>query len=412
MKQNILTRFLNYISIDTQSNPDSETIPSTKFQILFAQQLVNELKALGIENTYLDKYGYVMAKISANTAKQVPAIGFIAHMDTAPGISGKVVNPQITENYDGNLIILNEEKDIILDPQVFPELLSYKGKTIIHTDGTTLLGADDKAGIAEIMTAVEYIQQHPEFEHGDICIGFTPDEEIGTGINNFDVQKFGADYAYTVDGGKIGELEYENFNAAIANIQIQGLDIHPGMAKDKMINSQLIGIEIEYLLPKEAKPEYTENYEGFFLLTHLQGSVEHTVMQYIIRDHDKKLFEQKKQFLSDIVEDLNNQYGKQLISCEIKNQYCNMREKIEEVPFMIEIAKKAISEANVTPVVVPIRGGTDGARLSFMGLPCPNIFTGGHNFHGKYEYVVLESMEKASQTILNIISLFWKEISV
>lgn len=409
MKQNILNRFLRYIAVDTQSNPDSKTIPSTKSQTIFAQQLVNELKALGIKNVSLDKCGYVMAKIPANTTKKNPVIGFIAHMDTAPGMSGKVINSQITENYNGDPIILNKEKNIILDPKLFSELPFYKGQTIIHTDGTTLLGADDKAGITEIMTAIEYIQQHPEFKHGDICIGFTPDEEIGTGIDNFDVQKFAADYAYTIDGGKIGELEYENFNAAVANIQIQGLDIHPGIAKDKMINSQLIGMEIERLLPEREKPEHTENYEGFFLLTHFQGSIEHTVMQYIIRNHDKKLFEQKKQFLSDIVGKLNNQYGKKLISCKIKDQYYNMREKIEDVPFMIEIAKKAMLEANVIPVIVPIRGGTDGARLSFMGLPCPNIFTGGHNFHGKYEYVVLESMEKASQTILNIITLFAKE---
>lgn len=410
MKQNILTRFLNYIAVDTQSNPDSEIIPSTKSQNLFAQQLVNELKALGIENASVDKYGYVMAKISANTDRKIPAIGFIAHMDTAPGISGKSINPIITKNYDGNPIVLHKERNITLDPKLFPELLSYKGKTIIHTDGTTLLGADDKAGIAEIMSAVEYIGQHPEIEHGDICIGFTPDEEIGTGINNFDVQKFGADYAYTIDGGEIGELEYENFNAASAQIYIQGLDIHPGMAKEKMINSQLIGMEIERQLPLVEKPEYTEGYEGFFLLTHFQGGIEHTVMQYIIRDHDKKLFEHKKQLLLKLIEQLNNQYGIKLISCEMKDQYYNMREKIEEVPFMIDIAKNAMIQADVMPKVVPIRGGTDGARLSFMGLPCPNIFTGGHNFHGKYEYVVLESMEKASQTILNIIALYAKEL--
>jgi tripeptide aminopeptidase len=411
MKQNILNRFLRYIVVDTQSNPDSETIPSTKSQTIFAQQLVNELKTLGIENVSLDEYGYVMARIPTNTTKKIPAIGFIAHMDTAPGMSGKVTNPQITENYDGSPIILNKEKNIILDPQLFPELTFYKGQTIIHTDGTTLLGADDKAGIAEIMTAVEYIQQHPEFEHGDICIGFTPDEEIGTGIDNFDTQKFGADYAYTIDGGEIGELEYENFNAAVANIQIQGLDIHPGMAKGKMINSQLVGMEIERMLPQMEKPEHTQDYEGFFLLTHFQGCIEHTVMQYIIRDHDKALFEQKKQLLLSIIENLNTKYGENLISCKMKDQYFNMREKIEDVPFMIEIAKKAMLKANVVPVIVPIRGGTDGARLSFMGLPCPNIFTGGHNFHGKYEYVVLESMEKANQTILNIITLFAKEES-
>ena len=406
MQQKILARFLNYIAMDTQSDPDSETIPSTKTQTLFAQQLLGELKVLGINDASVDEYGYVMAKIPANTMKKIPAIGFIAHMDTAPGMSGKNIHPVITENYDGKPIILHKEKNIILDPQLFPELLSYKGKTIIHTDGTTLLGADDKAGIAEIMTAIEYIKQHPELEHGDICIAFTPDEEIGTGIDNFDVKKFGADYAYTIDGGEIGELEYENFNAASAQIYIQGLDIHPGMAKDKMINSQLIGMEIERLLPSMDKPENTDSYKGFFLLTHFQGSIDYTVMQYIIRDHDRGLFENKRQILLDIIDKINNQYGMKLISCKMQDQYYNMREKIEEVPFVVEIAKEAMRLAGVTPKIVPIRGGTDGARLSFMGLPCPNIFAGGHNFHGKYEYVVLESMEKATQTILNVISLF------
>lgn len=409
MKEKILTRFLHYIAIDTQSDPNSKEVPSTKSQGVFAEQLLNELKELTVENASVDRFGYVTAKIPSNTDKKVPAVGFLAHIDTAPGMSGKVTNPQIVKKYDGNSIIINKEKNLVLDPQLFPELTSYKGQTIIHTDGSTLLGADDKAGIAEIMTAIEYVRQHPEFLHGDICIAFTPDEEIGTGMDNFDVQKFGADYAYTIDGGGIGELEYENFNAAAAYIEIQGLDIHPGMAKDKMINSQLIGMEIECLLPAKEKPEHTQGYEGFFLLTHFQGSIEHTVMHYIIRDHDKLRFEQKKQLLLDIIEKLNHQYGENRISCKIKDQYYNMREKIEEVPFMIEIAKQAMIEAGITPEIIPIRGGTDGARLSFMGLPCPNIFAGGHNFHGKYEYVVLESMEKATQTILNIISLFAKE---
>ena len=405
MKDRLLQRFLRYIAIDTQSNPNSETIPSTKSQLVFAQQLVDELKDLGVKNVSSDKYAYVMGKIPSNTTKKVPALGFIAHIDTAPGMSGKVTHPKITENYGGKPIVLNKEKNIILDPQLFSELSAYNGQTIIHTDGTTLLGADDKAGIAEIMTAIEYLQQHPEIEHGDICIAFTPDEEIGTGIENFDVRKFGADYAYTIDGGGIGELEYENFNAAVADIQIQGLDIHPGTAKGKMINSQLLAMEIERQLPTKEKPEHTEGYEGFFLLTHFQGSIEHSSMQYIIRDHDKILFEQKKQVLFDIVAALNNQYGQMLISCNIKDQYYNMREKIEEVPFVIERAKKAMQQAGVVPVIVPIRGGTDGARLSFMGLPCPNIFAGGHNFHGKYEYVVLESMLKATETIINIATL-------
>ena len=405
MKDKLIHRFLHYITIDTQSDPNSESFPSTKSQLDFAQQLAEELKDLGVKNASVDKYGYVMGKILANTTKKNPAIGFIAHMDTAPGMCGKVTNPQIIEDYDGNPIILNKEKNIILDPQLFPELLAYKRQTIIHTDGTTLLGADDKAGIAEIMTAVEYLLLHPEIEHGDICIAFTPDEEIGAGADHFDVQKFGANFAYTIDGGGIGELEYENFNAAVAEIQIQGLDIHPGLAKDKMINSQLIAMEIERRLPSMEKPEHTEGYDGFFLLTHFQGSIEQTSMQYIIRDHDKTLFEQKKQLLLDIIATLNNQYGQMLISCNIKDQYYNMREKIEEVPFVIEIAKKAMLQADVIPVIIPIRGGTDGARLSFMGLPCPNIFAGGHNFHGKYEYIPVESMVKATETIINVATI-------
>ncbi|MDR0368053.1 MAG: peptidase T, partial [Bacteroidales bacterium] len=406
MQQNILNRFLRYIAVDTQSNPDSKTVPSTASQSIFAHRLADELRSLAVENVSVDQFGNVMAKIPANINKKVPAVGFLAHIDTSPGMSGKVTHPQITKNYKGTPIVLNKEKNIVLSPQLFPELLSYKGQTIIHTDGTTLLGADDKAGIAEIMAAIEYIGQNPEFLHGDICIGFTPDEETGTGIEHFDVQKFGADYAYTVDGGKIGELEYENFNAAVARIEIQGLDIHPGVAKGKMINSQLLGMEIECLLPAKEKPEHTEGYEGFFLLTHFQGTVENTVMQYIIRDHDKTLFEQKKQLLLDIAEKLNNRYERPLVSCQIKDQYYNMREKIEDFPFLIDIAQKAMLQAGVTPEIIPVRGGTDGARLSFVGLPCPNIFAGGHNFHGKYEYTVLESMQKATETILNIIALF------
>ena len=403
MKNNLFNRFLRYIAVDTQSDPNSDSVPSTASQLIFAQQLAAELKEIGVKDVSVDKYGYVMGKIPSNTDRKIPSIGFIAHLDTAPGMNGKCTNPQIVENYDGQSIIIDSAKNIVLDTKIFPELLSYKGQTIIHTDGNSLLGADDKAGIAEIMTAMEFILQNPEIEHGTICIAFTPDEEIGTGINHFDVKKFGADYAYTIDGGGIGGLEYENFNAAVANISIQGLDIHPGTAKYKMINSQLIAMEIESLLPPKQKPEHTDGYEGFFLLTHIKGSVGHSEMEYIIRDHDKIRFAEKKQLLVSIIEQLNKKYEQNRINYTIKDQYYNMLEKIEDAKFVVTLAEKAMKEANITPKILPIRGGTDGARLSFMGLPCPNIFTGGHNFHGKYEYIVLESMEKAAEVIVNIV---------
>jgi tripeptide aminopeptidase len=392
--------------MDTQSDPDSDTVPSTDSQLVFARQLATELKEIGIEDVCVDGYGYVMGKIPPNTNKEIPSVAFIAHMDTAPEMNGKCTNPQIVENYDGQSITINSAKNIVLDTKILPELLSYKGQTIIHTDGNSLLGADDKAGIAEIITAMEYILQHPEIEHGTICIAFTPDEEIGTGINNFDVKKLGADYAYTIDGGGIGGLEYENFNAARANISIQGLDIHPGMAKNKMLNSQLIAMEIESLLPKKQKPEHTDGCEGFFLLTHLKGCVGYSEMEYIIRDHDKIRFEERKKLLISIIDQLNEKYGKNCIVYTINDQYYNMLEKIEEVKFIVDIAEKAMKKANVLPEILPIRGGTDGARLSFMGLPCPNIFTGGHNFHGKHEYIVLESMQKTVEVIVNIVRLF------
>ena len=404
IKDKLLERFLRYIAVDTRSNPDSKTVPSTDSQVFFANQLAEELKEIGIQNVSVDKYGYVMGKIPANTNKEIPAVGFIAHLDTAPTMNGKCTNPKIVENYDGQSITINSEKNIVLDTAIFPELLSYKGQTIIHTDGNSLLGADDKAGIAEIITAMEYILQHPEIEHGTICIAFTPDEEIGTGINNFDVKKFGADYAYTIDGGEIGGLEYENFNAAVANITIQGLDIHPGMAKNKMINSQRIAMEIESLLPAKQKPEYTDNYEGFFLLTTINGSIEHSTMEYIIRDHDKIRFAEKKQLLISIIEQLNKKYGQNYISYTIKDQYYNMLDVINNAKHTVTIAEEAMKKATITPKILPIRGGTDGAKLSYMGLPCPNIFTGGHNFHGKYEYTVLESMEKAVEVVVNIVS--------
>ncbi len=402
-KNKLKDLFLRYIAIDTQSNPDSKTYPSTAKQKTLSLLLVEELKAMGISNAVLDEHGYVMASIPANTTKPIPTVGFIAHVDTAPDADGACLHPQIVENYDGKDIVLNASKNIMLRPAIFPELLDYKGKTIICTDGSTLLGADDKAGIAEIMTAMKYIMQHPEIEHGKIAIGFTPDEEIGCGVDYFDVKKFGANYAYTIDGGKIGELEYENFNAAEAKITIHGRNLHPGYSKNKMINSQLIAMELHSLLPCDQRPEYTENYEGFFLLIKFSGTIEETAIQYIIRDHDREKFENKKQLINHICQFLNKKYGENTIECVVKDQYYNMREKIEEVMFVVDIAKKAMIASDVEPLIVPIRGGTDGARLSYMGLPCPNIFAGGHNFHGKNEYVVLESMVKATEVIINII---------
>ena len=395
--------FLKYIAIDTQSNPDSSTYPSTEKQKHFALKLVEELKAMGISNAVMDEYGYVMASIPANTTKPIPTVGFIAHVDTAPDADGACLNPQIIENYDGKDIALDASKNIWLRPGDFPELLDDKGKTIICTDGSTLLGADDKAGIAEIMTAMQYIMQHPEIEHGKIAIGFTPDEEIGCGVNYFNVEKFGADYAYTIDGGRIGELEYENFNGAEAKISIHGRNLHPGYSKNKMINSQLIAMELHSLLPCGQRPELTEGYEGFFLLMKSTGTIEETDMIYIIRDHDRGKFEEKKQLINGICRFLNEKYGENTVVCTLKDQYYNMREKVEDVMFIVDIAKKAMLASGVEPLIVPIRGGTDGARLSYMGLPCPNIFAGGHNFHGKHEYVVLESMVKATEVIVNIV---------
>lgn len=398
--------FLKYIAIDTQSDPKSTTFPSTEKQKHFSKSLVDELRAMGITNAAMDEYGYVMASIPANTDKKIPSIGFIAHVDTAPDADGSCKNPQIIPNYQGTDILLDASKNLVLSVKDFPELLNYKGKTVICTDGTTLLGADDKAGIAEIMVAMKYIMQHPEIEHGKICIGFTPDEEIGRGVDYFDVKKFDADYAYTLDGGEIGELEYENFNAAEAKLHIQGRNIHPGYAKNKMINSQLIAMELNAMLPIGQKPELTSDYEGFFLLIQSSGTVEETSLHYIIRDHDREKFEQKKKLMSEICDFLNKKYGPNTVQCTLKDQYFNMRQKIEDVMFIVDIAKKAMLAAGVEPLIVPIRGGTDGARLSYMGLPCPNIFAGGHNFHGKHEYVILESMEKATEVIIHIVKEF------
>ncbi len=401
--EKIIDKFLRYVGVDTMSCDESESQPSSAKQLKLLEMLRDELRAMGIEAN-LDEYGYVMAKIPANV-EGIPAVGFIAHVDTSPDASGADIKPQIIPDYDGSDILL-KGSGAYLKPADFPEMLDYKGQTLITTDGTTLLGADDKAGVAEIMCAAEYIMEHPEFKHGDICIGFTPDEEIGRGVVKFDVKKFGAQYAYTMDGGAIGELEFENFNAAAAVIKIQGRNIHPGYAKGKMVNSMRIAMELNSLLPQEQKPEYTSGYEGFFHLIGIEGSVEQTTLSYIIREHDIEKHEAQKKLLADCCEFLNRKYGEGRVNLEIKHQYFNMRKEVEPHMHIVEIAKKAMEMEDISPKVQPIRGGTDGANLSYMGLPCPNIFAGGHNFHGKLEFVPVESMEKASKVILNIISLF------
>lgn len=403
--EKIIDRFLRYVSVDTQSNPESASQPSAARELDLLRMLCDELKALGVDAS-LDEYGYVMGSIPSNCGNELPAVGFIAHVDTAPDASGANVKPQIIENYDGGDIALKGVEGLELKTSAFPELLDYKGQTIITTDGTTLLGADDKAGVAEIMHAVEYIMEHPEFKHGEIKIGFTPDEEIGRGVAKFDVKKFGAKYAYTMDGGAIGELEYENFNAAAANVKINGCNVHPGYAKGKMLNSILIGMELNSLLPVEQRPEYTEGYEGFFHITGFNGTVESSTFSYIIRDHDMELFEQKKRRIRECVDFINGKYGEGVAELEIRHQYYNMRKEVEPHYHIVEKAIKAMEMAGIKPKVQPIRGGTDGANLSFMGLPCPNIFAGGLNFHGKFEFLPLESMQKASEVILNIISLY------
>ena len=402
--EKLLDKFLRYVAVETTSDENSETQPSAMREVDLLRMLRDELRQMGIEAD-LDEFGYVMATIPSNVNKDIPTIGFIAHVDTAPDASGRDIHPHIIPNYDGEDIVLNQEKNIVLRTAEFPEMRQYKGQTMITTDGTTLLGADDKAGVAEIMYAAQYMIEHPEFKHGEIKIGFTPDEEIGRGVVKFDVKKFGARYAYTMDGGEIGELEYENFNAAGAKIHIQGSNIHPGYGKDKMVNSMLIAMELDAMLPVEQRPRFTQGYEGFFHLTSINGTVEETTMSYIIRDHDRAKFEEKKALITSIAEFLNKKYGN-VVELELKHQYYNMRQEVEPHFFIVEKAIKAMEMAGVKPKVQPIRGGTDGANLSFMGLPCPNIFAGGHNFHGKLEYVPLESMEKAAQVILNIITLF------
>ncbi|MDR1055539.1 MAG: peptidase T [Prevotellaceae bacterium] len=404
--ETVIDKFLRYIAIDTQSDDSSESQPSTAKQLNLSKLLVNELQQMGITDTSLDEYGYIMVTIPANTDKKLPVIGFIAHVDTAPDMLGANVNPQFVKNYDGNDIVINKGKNLVLNTKEFPELKAYKGQTIITTDGTTLLGADDKAGIAEIMWAAEYIINHPEIKHGTIKIGFTPDEEIGRGVDKFDVQRFGAEYAYTMDGGAIGELEYENFNAASAKVSVQGRNIHPGYAKDKMINAILVAMELNAMLPVNQRPEFTEGYDGFFHVIKMNGTVENADVQYIIRDHSREKFEQKKAFIKNCVDFLNKRFGEGTLTLEVKDQYYNMREMVEPHYSIVDTAFKAMEMTGIKPLVKPIRGGTDGARLSYMGLPCPNIFAGGHNFHGKFEYVPAESMEKACQVILNIVKLY------
>lgn len=404
----LVDRFLRYVKIDTASDDKSDTVPSTKAQLEFAKILGKELEELGLSDVSVDENGYAMATLPSNIDKEVPTIGFIAHMDTIPDMPGKDVKPKIIENYDGKDILLNEEKNIVLSVEEFPDIKNYIGETIITTDGTTLLGADNKAGIAEIITAVEYLIENPHIPHGTIKIAFTPDEEIGRGADHFDVEKFDADFAYTMDGGPLGEINYENFNAASAKITIRGTNIHPGTAKDMMVNSILVGMELNSMLPVNERPEYTEGYEGFYHITRFKGTVEVTEIEYIIRDHDKDKFNKKKEALEDVVGFLNRRYGN-IIALEIEDSYYNMKEKIEPKFEIIELAKKAMEELGIEPKIVPIRGGTDGAMLSYKGLLCPNIFAGGHNYHGKYEYIPVMAMEKAVEVILKIIELNTKE---
>ncbi|WP_282049619.1 peptidase T [Maribacter aquivivus] len=402
--QHIIDRFISYVTIDTQSDSSSETTPSTKKQWNLANKLVDELRSIGLSDVTIDENAYIMATLPSNVEHDVPTIGFISHFDTSPDFSGTNVNPQIIRNYDGSDIVLNKDKDIILSSSYFDDLLQYIGQTIITTDGTTLLGADDKAGITEIVTAMEYLVNNPEIKHGTIRVGFTPDEEIGRGAHKFDVEKFGAEWAYTMDGSQIGELEYENFNAAGAKITIKGKSVHPGYAKGKMVNALLIANKIISDLPKHEIPEETSGREGFFHVHHFDGEIENATVELIIRDHDLKRFEQRKELVEDIVQKFNNEYDN-CIALELKDQYFNMKEKVKPVFHIVETAKKAMEDIGIKPIIKPIRGGTDGSQLSYMGLPCPNIFAGGHNFHGKYEYVPVESMQKAVEVIVRICEL-------
>ncbi|MCB0387431.1 MAG: peptidase T [Winogradskyella sp.] len=404
-KQHIINRFVSYVTIDTESDPKSDTTPSTKKQWDLANKLAEELKAIGMQDVTIDENAYIMATLPSNVDHEVPTIGFISHFDTSPDFTGANVKPQIVENYNGKDIVLNAEEDIVLSPDYFEDLLLYKGQTLITTDGTTLLGADDKAGITEIVSAMEYLINHPEIQHGPIRVGFTPDEEIGRGAHKFDVEKFGADWAYTMDGSQIGELEYENFNAAGAVVKVKGKIVHPGYAKGKMVNSMYIATEFINSLPRLETPEHTEGYEGFFHLYSIQGEVEETILEYIIRDHDKQHFEARKEVMVKLTNDINEQYEREVITIDIKDQYFNMKEKVEPVMHIVDIAEEAMKQLGIKPLIKAIRGGTDGSQLSYMGLPCPNIFAGGHNFHGRYEYVPVESMIKATEVICKIAEL-------
>ena len=407
--QNIIDRFISYVIIDTESDPNSETTPSTKKQWDLANKLVEELKTIGMHDVTIDDKSYIMATLPSNVDHEVPTIGFISHFDTSPDFCGANIKPQVVPNYDGKDIILNAEKNIVLSPSYFKDLLLYKGQTLITTDGTTLLGADDKAGITEIVTAMEFLINNPEIKHGKIRVGFTPDEEIGRGAHHFDVEKFGAAWAYTMDGSQVGELEYENFNAASAKITFKGKSVHPGYAKGKMINSMLIANAFISKLPPEETPEETKGYEGFYHVHHLKGSIEKTVLELIIRDHSKKKFAKQKEFIEKITRKINKkfakQFGEDIAIAEINDQYYNMKEKVVPVKHIVDIAEKAMKEIGIKPLIKPIRGGTDGSQLSYKGLPCPNIFAGGHNFHGKYEYVPVESMQKAVEVIVKIAEL-------
>jgi tripeptide aminopeptidase len=408
-KKHLIDRFISYVTVDTESDPTSDTTPSTAKQWDLANALVEELKHIGLQDVTIDENAYIMATLPSNVPHEVPTIGFISHFDTTPDFTGKDVKPQIIENYDGKDIVLNKAQNIILSPSYFEDLLLYKGQTLITTDGTTLLGADDKAGITEIVSAMEYLVQHPEIKHGKIRIGFTPDEEIGRGAHKFDVEKFGAEWAYTMDGSQVGELEYENFNAAGALVSIKGKIVHPGYAKGKMVNSMYIATDYINSLPRLETPEHTQDRQGFFHLYSVTGEVDSTQLQYIIRDHDKEHFEARKEMMLKLADELNSQLGQPCVSVEIKDQYFNMREKIEPVMHIVDIAQKAMEQAGIKPLIKPIRGGTDGSQLSFKGLPCPNIFAGGHNFHGRFEYVPVESIQKAIEVIVNIAQLVGEE---
>ncbi len=401
----LLERFLKYVSIHTMSDENTGLVPSTPQQMEFAKILAEELKDMGMQDVSLDKKGYLMATLPSNIDKDVPTVGFISHLDTSPDMSGKNVKPRIVENYDGNDIVLNEKENIVLSPKQFPELTMYRGQSLVVTNGLTLLGADDKAGIAEIMTAMDYFIKNPDVKHGKVRIAFNPDEEIGLGAHHFDVEKFGCQFAYTMDGGEIGELEYENFNAAGAKVTFYGTNVHPGYAKNKMVNSMKIATKFMATVPANESPEYTDGYEGFYHLTGIGGDVEKTTVSYIIRDHDRKKFEERKAHLQMLVDKINSEFGDNTATLEVKDQYYNMKEKVEPVKYIVDIASEAIRQAGVEPKVKPIRGGTDGAQLSFKGLPCPNIFAGGHNFHGKYEFVPIQSMEKATEVVKNIIKI-------